>query len=171
MKTPRLISFVRRLLPLAAFWYLLTDGDTMAWLMGGPVIGVLAAWRFDPAGTSEGKLRYRRLLQFVPYFVARSLLGSCDVAWRAIHVRLPITPVVRGYTFQLPEGSPARIFFANCLNLLPGTLTACWQGQNELQVHLLTDSPQAVSQLRRLERQVAHLFGHEWITFQGDRSA
>jgi multicomponent Na+:H+ antiporter subunit E len=171
MHTQMLISFVCRLLPLAALWWVLTGGDTIAWLFGGPVIVVLAAWRSDHASTSEGKLRFWQLLQFVPYFVARTLLGSCDVAWRAIHVRLPITPVVRGYTFRLPEGSAARVFFANCLNLLPGTLTACWQAENELQVHVLTDSPQAVAQLRRLERRVALLFGHEWVTSQEDASA
>lgn len=165
-----LISIVSRLLLLAALWFVLTDGDKHAWLFGGPVLVGLAVWRFNRPTTSEGKLRYWRLLQFVPYFVARSIVGSCDVAWRAFHLRIPITPVVRDYTFRLPEGTAARVFFANCLNLLPGTLTANWRSESMLQIHLLTDDPQSVAQLQELERRVGLLFGHPWNALQEDVS-
>jgi multicomponent Na+:H+ antiporter subunit E len=70
----------------------------------------------------------------------------------------------------LPAGGPARVFFANCLNLLPGTLTASWE-DDVLQVHVLTEGPQVMAELRNLERQVALLFGHPWTDRREDAVA
>jgi hypothetical protein len=70
----------------------------------------------------------------------------------------------------LPADSPAAVFFANCLNLLPGTLTASWE-DGVLRVHLLTEVPQATAELRKLERQVALLFGHTWTDHREDAAA
>jgi multicomponent Na+:H+ antiporter subunit E len=123
------------------------------------VILVLAAWRLGDAGGAEGRLRLWRLPVFVPLFVWRPLVGSCDVAWRALDGRMPIDPVLYDYALRLPVGGPARVFFANCINLLPGTLTASWN-DDMLRVHVLTSDPQAMSELRKLERQIALLFGH-----------
>jgi hypothetical protein len=55
-------------------------------------------------------------------------------------------------------GFPARVFFANCVNLFPGTLAASWKG-DELQVHVLTPGPQSAFVLRQLEDHVASLYG------------
>jgi hypothetical protein len=40
-------------------------------------------------------------------------------------------------------------------------LTASWEDR-VLRVHLLTEVPRATAELRKLERQVALLFGHTW---------
>lgn len=165
MRMQQFNSFVRRLLLLAGVWWLLVGRDGSSWLLGGPVIVTLAAWRLDDVVDEQVRLRFRlrlwHLVRFVPFFVWRSLLGSCDVAWRAMHRRLPIAPVVYSYTLRLPAGSPARVFFASCINLLPGTLTASWE-DDVLRVHVLTDGPRVMSELRTLECQVALLFGHPW---------
>lgn len=150
---------VSRLLLLAGLWWLLAGRDGYSWLFVGPVILVLAAWRPGEADGAEGRLRLWRLPVFVPLFVWRTLVGSCDVAWRALDRRLPIDPVMYDYPLRLPADSPARVFFANCINLLPGTLTASWE-HDVLRVHVLTSGPQAMSELRTLERQIASLFGH-----------
>ena len=168
--SPVASSFVRRLLLLAGLWWLLAGSDGLSWLLGGPVILTLAVWRLDDVGGEEGRLRLLRLLPFVPLFVWRTLMGSCDVAWRALHWRLPIAPVVYDYALRLPAGGPAQVFFANCLNLLPGTLTASWE-DGVLRVHVLTDVPQAMAELRKLERQVALLFGHTWTDHWEDAAA
>jgi multicomponent Na+:H+ antiporter subunit E len=162
--------FFRRLLPLAALWWLFAGEDGFSWLFGGPVIVILAAWRLNQTGGEAGGLRPGRLVRFVPFFVWRSVLGSCDVAWRAMHRRLPIAPVLHNYPLHLPAGSPARVFFANSLNLLPGTLMASWTG-DVLQVHLLADPDRAVLRLRQLEDRVAFLFGHECPGQEEERGA
>jgi multicomponent Na+:H+ antiporter subunit E len=161
--------FGRRLVLLAGLWWLLAGRDAYSWLLGGPVILMLAAWRLEARGGATSRFRVWRLAVFVPIFVWRSLVGSCDVAWRALQQRLPISPLVHDYPLRLPADSPAAVFFANCLNLLPGTLTASWEN-GVLRVHLLTDVPQATAELRKLERQVALLFGHTWTDHREDAS-
>jgi multicomponent Na+:H+ antiporter subunit E len=167
-QTPK--CFVRRLLLLAGLWWLLAGQDADSWLLGGPVILMLAAWRLEARGGATSRFRVWRLAVFVPIFVWRSLLGSCDVARRALHQRLPISPLIHDYPLRLPADSPAAVLFANCLNLLPGTLTASWE-DGVLRVHLLTEVPQATAELRKLERQVALLFGHTWTDHREDAAA
>jgi multicomponent Na+:H+ antiporter subunit E len=161
MRRLKIKTFARRLLLLAGLWWLLAGQDAHSWLLGGPVILMLAAWRVEASGGARSRFRVWRLTVFVPIFAWRSLLGSCDVAWRALNQRLPISPLIHDYALQLPADSPAAVFFANCLNLLPGSLTASWE-DGVLRVHALTEVPQAMAELRKLERQVALLFGHTW---------
>ncbi len=170
MRMQKPSNFVRRLLPLAALWWLFAGSDGFSWLLGGPVIVVVAAWRLGEAVKGKARLRPWQLVLFVPYFARRSLIGSCDVAWRAMHHRLPIAPVVRAYVPRLPAASPARVFFANSINLLPGTLTASWNDDG-LHVHVLTDDPQTMAELRKLEYRVAMLFGHPWTPPEEDAGA
>lgn len=148
-----------RLLWLAALWWLLAGEDRASWSIDAPLVLVLAAWPPDDAGGAAARLQPSPLPVFVPLFVWRTLVGSCDVAWRALHRRLPFDPVVVDYTLRLPAQGPPRVFFANCINRHPGTLTASWHG-DVLRVHVLTSGPQAMAELRALERQVALLFGH-----------
>jgi len=77
---------VCRLLLLAGLWWLRAGGDGWSWLIGGPVILVLAAWRLGDAGGEEGRLRLWRLPMFVPLFVWRTWVGRCDAV--AAHGRL-----------------------------------------------------------------------------------
>lgn len=166
-------TLLARAFCLAVLWTVLTDGALEAWLFGGPVIAALAAWRFAepsdrPAATEgSGSLRPGQLMMFVPFYLWRSFTGSCDVAWRAVHWRLPISPALRPFVFRLPKGSPARVLCANCFNMLPGTLTAAWEGDT-LQVHLLVDGAKPMAELRALEERVGRLFGHQLERVDGD---
>jgi multicomponent Na+:H+ antiporter subunit E len=159
-----------RLLVLAGLWWLLTGHDGYSWLMGGPVIVALALWQPIVAGGSNGSLQLSRLLVFIPVFGWRTIIGSSDVAWRALNPRLPIDPVVYEYPLRLPQGSSARVFFVNCLSLLPGTLTVWWE-DDVLRVHVLTEGPQVKAELRELERQIALLFDHDWTPLPEETSA
>jgi multicomponent Na+:H+ antiporter subunit E len=142
----------------AILWLVLTDADPSSWIIGGPaVIAATAAaqWlnplprrRISPAG----------LAAFVPYFVWRSLAGSVDVAWRAFHPALPISPCLMDFPLRLPD-VPERVFFADVVNLLPGTLSAELH-DDSITLHLLNgESTRALDDLRRLEARVAALFG------------
>ena len=159
MYNSRIGAFLVRVVLLGLLWWVLTGGESDSWLLGGPVILFLAAWRLSESVAVRGRFRPWRLVSFVPYFVWRSLVGSCDVAWRAVHRRLPISPAVWSFTFRLPEG-PARVVCTNCINMLPGTLTAAWDG-DVLRIHLLVAGPRPLRELRQLEDRVGLLFGHE----------
>lgn len=93
----------------------------------------------------------------MPFFLIRSILGGTDVAWRAFHPGMPIDPYLLKYPIRLPPGLP-RVFMANTVSLLPGTLSA-ELGSTYLNVHVLNKRKDVLSELEKLERRVAALFG------------
>ncbi len=141
---------------LGALWWLLTDGAAGSWLLGVPVVAA-AAWsvrRLRPAGT--GSLSLPGILRFVPFFLAESVRGGVDVALRTLAPRMRISPGFIDYRVGLARRD-ARVFFTNCVCLLPGTL-ALEQREDSLRLHLLDASRDATSELRRLEQAVARIY-------------
>jgi multicomponent Na+:H+ antiporter subunit E len=145
---------------MTLLWWILVGGDAGSWVIGAPAVaGATAAslalspggWRWTSAG----------VLQFVPFFVYQSLVGSVDVALRALNPRLPLQPALLDYTLRLPENH-ARVFMADTVSLLPGTLSAALEDRH-LRVHTLTQGPEVLENLRELERRVAALFALELI--------
>jgi multicomponent Na+:H+ antiporter subunit E len=152
-----------RALPRAALfgvlWAILTGGTPASWLLGAPIVilSSVAAVALNPAG--RWRVSPSGLAAFVPYFVWRSARGGVDVALRAMHPALPIAPSLETHRLSLPIEGPARVFLADVLSLLPGTLCAELRG-DEISVHVLSGgSPAAREELRRLELKIAALFG------------
>ena len=138
----------------ALLWWLLTEGRQDSWALGVPVV-LLAAWlSHNLAPPSRRTLS--GLVRFIPYFIVHSLRGAVDVAWRALHPAMPITPVLIDYRLHLPS-TEARVFMTNTTSLLPGTLSAMLDGER-LQVHVLDGCGDYLAELEALERRVAALF-------------
>jgi multicomponent Na+:H+ antiporter subunit E len=97
------------------------------------------------------------VLRFVPFFLWESLRGGIDVALRTLAPRMPVHPGFVTYPIGLLRRRDARVFFANCLCLLPGTLAADLSG-DRLEVHLLDMGTDPATELRRLERAVARVY-------------
>ena len=143
----------------AFLWWVLTEGDSRSWLIGVPVVLAAAAATVALNPSSRWRLSLAGLAGFVPHFLWRSIVGSVDVAWRAFHPSLPISPALIRYPLGLPADGPARVFFAGVVNLLPGTLSAELH-DDSMTIHLLNgESPSAPADLRRLEQKVGALFG------------
>lgn len=141
----------------ALVWWILTDGAMDSWLVGAPVVMVatlVSVLLLPPFSWS-----LTGIVRFVPFFVWHSLQGGVDVARRALHPLLPISPWLFDYRFQLPPGPP-RIFMANTVSLLPGTLSAELHKEC-LRVHVLDETSAFVEELQVLEKQVAGVFGLE----------
>lgn len=139
------------------FWWLLNEGDTLSWLVGLPTVLAAAGVSVWLAPASAWPWRIRGLLRFLWHFGTASLVGGIDVAWRAVHFRLPIDPEMLEYETRLPEGTP-RVFFANVISLCPGTVSAHLCG-NQLRIHVLDIQQPVRAQLDVLERAVGALFG------------
>lgn len=140
----------------AGLWVVVTGTDPAAWLIGIPAV-LLAAWaveRFGPG--ASWPLSLTGALRFIAYFMRESLRGGLDVAARTLGPRLRIAPGFLTYRCRLPAGRP-RVLFANCVSLLPGTLTAELIGA-ELAIHLLDANAPAQDDLARLEEAIARLF-------------
>jgi len=154
--TPReyLWSGCLRAVLFALMWWILTNGVVDSWLVGTPVIlfTTLVSVRLLPPFSWS----LLGLVRFVPFFLWRSLYGGVDVARRALQPRLPISPGLFDYRWRLPPGLP-RVFMANIVSLLPGTLSV-ELGANCLQVHVLDERKDVLSELENVEQRVAAIF-------------
>lgn len=136
-------------------WWILTDGAVMSWWIGVPTVllAIAASAALLPART----FLWYEFLRFVPFFLIRSLLGGVDVAWRVFHPGLPIIPDLVEYPLRLPPGL-SRVFMANTVSLLPGTLSAGLE-RDVLKVHVLDSRSGFPAELEALEKRVARVFG------------
>jgi multicomponent Na+:H+ antiporter subunit E len=102
-------------------------------------------------------VRPRGLLAFAWLFLWGSFRGGVDVAWRALHPALPLSPRFVRYTHGLPRGQP-RTLLVSVLSLMPGTLSADLEDDGDtVIVHVLTD--EAAAALDPLRDRIADLFG------------
>lgn len=94
--------YSRRGLPravwFAVLWWVVTRGEPASWVIGLPA--VVAATLVSVALFPERPWRWRArgMVRFLGYFVGQSVIGGFDVAWRAFHPRLPLTPGLYPYT-------------------------------------------------------------------------
>lgn len=142
---------------LGLLWWVLAQGDADSWVIGLPTVlfATFVSLRFSAA--SAWSWRWYGSLRFLPLFSYSSLKGGVDVASRAFRPTLPLAPELMDYSLRLREGTP-RVFFANVVSLLPGTLSADIRGDT-LVVHVLDRNLPMLEQLRGIEVAVARLFG------------
>ncbi len=143
---------------LAILWWSLNPQDIASWIIGVPVV-LMGAWLGSLLTRTSLPLKIHPfgLLGFIPFFVLASVKGGIDVAWRSLHPRMPIDPLIRRYSLRLPEGTPS-VFMATVLSLLPGTLSADID-ESTLVIHMISDSESVTKGVLALEVKVAHLFG------------
>lgn len=141
---------------LAGLWWLLPDGEPVSWIIGLPAVAA-AVWAGRRLGkVYPGPVSASGMLRFVPLCLWGSVRRGVDVALRTLNPRLRVWPGFSQLHTELIR-TDARVFLVNCTNLLPGTLTADRQG-SKLCVHLLDQTMDAESELRRVERAVARVF-------------
>ncbi len=142
---------------LAGLWLLLSDGDPSSWMVGIPTIALALIWGRQatsaPAGNS---INLPGLLRFIAYFIYESARGGLDVSRRILAPELDVQPGQREYACRLAD-KRARLLFANCVSLLPGTLSAELR-QDSLIIHQLDIMQDTEAELRRLEQSVAEIF-------------
>jgi len=157
------------LLVFALVWIVLAAPRYDAWVAGGIAVLTGVVLHTGLGGRQGVRISLRGLMGFVPYFLNQSVRGGLDVAFRALHPTRPLDPAFTPYRTGLPEG-PSRIFFVNCISLLPGTFSAQFHDR-ELRVHLLTDDAEGARKLETLERKVARLFAVQLEESEGDARA
>jgi multicomponent Na+:H+ antiporter subunit E len=144
------------LMTFALLWWLMADGQLSSWIIGIPAV-ILASWTFLRLNPKSGhSFSLIGLLRFIPFFLIESLRGGIDVATRTLHPRMRIKPGFYRYHLTL-EGHLQRVFFVNCVNLLPGTLTADIH-EDWIEIHLLSEDIDPEAGLSRLQDAVGRLF-------------
>jgi multicomponent Na+:H+ antiporter subunit E len=150
----RLVWIGQTFIVLALIWLALNGLDgwplgLLAALVGAIAGGLLAPGRPFP-------WRPHRLAGFLLFFLVESFKGGVDVAWRAVHPRLPVTPEFHRWRVDLPKGQP-RTLMVGVISLLPGTLSADLSDDGrELIVHTLM--PEAMASVERLDAHIRRLF-------------
>jgi multicomponent Na+:H+ antiporter subunit E len=141
---------------LALLWAIFNPSDRKSWIVGLPCVAAAAflAWKIHSPLASRVSLQ--GMVRFLCFFLRQSLAGGWDVAWRALHPRLPLNPGLVHYRLRLPEG-PERILLLNITSLLPGTVSAGLEGDT-LVLHALETGPEVADGMRQLEARVADLF-------------
>lgn len=142
---PRLRVAAARAALFLGFW-LMISGRNLSDLPVGLAAVAAATWtslRLLPVGRS--RLRLLSLASFALSFVRQSLISGTDVAWRALHPRLPLRPGFVVYPLHLPPGG-ARSAFCVLSSLLPGTLPTGTDHNGALLIHCLdADQPVAAN--------------------------
>lgn len=148
------VSILLRSSAFLLIWWILTDGAINSWWIGVPAVllAVVASILLLP----PVKFAWFEFLKFVPFFLSRSLQGGADVAWRAFHPSLPIDPALVEYPIRLPPGLP-RVFMANTVNLLPGTLSVTLD-RSFMKVHVLDSQQDFLAEIEAVEQHVARMF-------------
>lgn len=147
----------KRFAIFAVLWLVLTGAARDGLAFGLPTV-LAATWlslRLLPPGDRGVSLL--ALLPLLPGFLARTVLGGVDVAWRALDPRLPICPAWYVHRTRLPAGG-ARVALGSVVSLLPGTLVAGSFG-DRLFVHCLNADPSIVASVRAEERRLARAAG------------
>lgn len=150
-------------LPAAATWrgaglFLLWILLMQSWKPADVAVGLLACaaatWvsvRLLPP--AAGGVRPGRLLALLPHLAWESVVAGIDVARRAFHPRVPLSPGLVPCPLSLPPGF-ARNTFATITSLLPGTIAAD-EVDGVLVYHCLDDTTPVVEQLLQEERLLA----------------
>ena len=152
--SPFWLPLIFRTFLFGILWWVLTDDIKSLLGIGTPII-LLAAW-MSVKLLAPIPISFTGLVFFTGYFVGSSVRGAAEVAWFALHPQIPINPGMDKYKFHLPLES-ARVFMANCVSLLPGTLSAD-MNDDWLTVHILNKSNAFEVELEKMEQYVAHLF-------------
>jgi multicomponent Na+:H+ antiporter subunit E len=150
---PRLLpSGLKRLALLGGIWLALAGTGREALLVGA-VAAPAAVWLSLALLPPVAPVRLARAALLAPGFVARSVIGGIDVAWRAFHPRLPLRPGWLAFPTGLPD--VGRVALGAEIALMPGSLAAGTRG-GRLLIHVLDREGDHV---RRLAAEEARLAG------------
>jgi multicomponent Na+:H+ antiporter subunit E len=143
---------------LLGLWLILS-GLQPAELLVGVFAAGMATWaslRLLPPG--RWTLRPVALAAFGFRFLRQSVAAGIDVAWRALHPRLPLRPGFIMYRPQLSQGV-AQTAFCTVMSLVPGTLPSGQSEDGALVIHCLDVDQPVVAQAAVEEQLLARALG------------
>ncbi|MDO8847759.1 MAG: Na+/H+ antiporter subunit E [Coriobacteriia bacterium] len=144
---------------LALVWVVITEADPHALAVGIPIVLAGSALSLTLSPDSLTPIRPSGALRFVRFFALQSALGGIDVSMRALRPSMPLDPAIIRYPLRI-TGTWPRVFLANTISMLPGTLSSRLD-DDTLEVHVLDCSRPVVQELAEVECRVADLFGSD----------
>jgi multicomponent Na+:H+ antiporter subunit E len=148
---------------MAVFWVLLSGIFDAFHLISGLVCCTIVAILYHDLlvkGKSEKKLlKSLRLAFYIPWELWQIVLANIDVAYRVLHPRMPIDPLIIEFETTL-RGEFSLVTLANSITLTPGTITILVEPERgKFLVHAIAKEP-ADSLLvdQTMQKKVAHVF-------------
>jgi multicomponent Na+:H+ antiporter subunit E len=148
---------------MAVFWVLLSGIFDAFHLISGLVccaIVTIISHDLLVKGESEKRLQKSlRLVTYIPWELWQIVLANIDVAYRVLHPKMPIDPLIIEFETTL-RGEFSLLTLANSITLTPGTITIlvepergkCW-------VHAIAKEPaDALLVDQTMQRKIAHVF-------------
>lgn len=152
-----LIGILRRTAWFILLWLILAGASTEEPVMAIIVIALATASSLWLWPALPRQVVYVEVLGFLLYFIRHSVGGGWDVARRALHPQLPLSPALLTYPIRLERDVP-RVFFVLVISLFPGTASTKLEGRI-LHVHVLDKHMDIEGRLRELETRVARVCG------------
>lgn len=141
----------------AGLWWVLAGGRADSWGVGGVSVILALAASLALLPPAKGRFSPLGLAAFVGFFLVQSVKGGIQVAAMALRPQLDLAPAMLDLPMALPPGL-ARVMLVNTLNLLPGTLSVCIEG-DRLRLHVLDRRLPIVEELRAVEAAIARIQG------------
>ena len=133
-----------------ALWVIL-GGVNLTDLLVGVLAAVIATWtslRLMPPGARQ--FHPLKLARYALRFLRQSIVAGVDVAWRALHPRMPLQTGFVVFRPKLPACSTLDAF-CTVSSLLPGTLPCGPDVSGGLSIHCLDVSQPVARQLAEEE--------------------
>ena len=148
---------------MGAFWILLSGIFDAFHLISGLVccaIVSIVSHDLLVRGKSEKKLQKSvRLLIYIPWELWQIVLANIDVAYRVLHPKMPIDPLIIEFETTL-RGEFSLLTLANSITLTPGTITIQVEPERgKFWVHAIAKEPaDALLVDQTMQKKVADVF-------------
>jgi multicomponent Na+:H+ antiporter subunit E len=148
---------------MVVFWILLSGIFDAFHLISGLICcAIVSVISHDllVKGKSEKKLQKSlQLLIYIPWELWQIVLANIDVAYRVLHPKMPIDPLIIEFETTL-RGEFSLVTLANSITLTPGTITILVEPEKgKFWVHAIAKEPaDALLVDQTMQRKVAHVF-------------
>jgi multicomponent Na+:H+ antiporter subunit E len=149
-------AFARGLV-FAAVWWVLSEGEATSWGIGAIAVALATAASLALVPDALPRVKVLPLIRFIPFFIARSVLGGIDIARRAFEPVPTLAPAFVSYSVA-QMGTAERVVFAMICGLIPGTLSARLHGET-LRFHVLDEAMPVMKEFADIEARLAPIFG------------
>lgn len=152
-------SAVLRFLLLLLLWWIVAGGDAAYWYYGvaSAALATALSLRLIPPPRHRRRGRPWEIPALTVWFVWSALRGGIDVARRAFHPALPISPQVRRVEIGIrhPGGRRLALWM---VNLMPGSLVVA-EGDGWADLHILAEPDATERSWRELNRRISRIAG------------
>jgi len=148
------------------FWILLSGMFDAFHLISGilscAIVALLSHDLLVKSKSDKMLLKSFRLLLYVPWELWQIVLANIDVAYRVLHPKMPIDPLIIEFETSL-RGDFALVTLANSITLTPGTITILVEPERgKFWVHAIAKEPaDALLVDQTMQKKVADVY-MEW---------